>query len=132
MPNSALNVCGSDVAWSSNVKYLGVVLDKKLLFKNHIDYSIEKTQRMFRIFYSILNRRSTMNTKNKTILYKVCLRTILLYCCPVWADCACTHKKKIQVIQNKFLKTIYNLPWHFSTGELHNLAEIDLVEDLII
>jgi hypothetical protein len=131
LPTTDLNICGSSIPWSDEVKYLGVLLDKKLLFRNHIQYSIEKTQKMFKIFYSILNRRSKMNVKNKIILYKVALRPILMYCCPIWSKCALTHRNKIQIIQNKFLKTILNLPWYFSTRELHELAKIETIDEFI-
>jgi hypothetical protein len=131
LPTTDLNICGSNIPWSNEVKYLGVVLDKKLLFRNHIEYSMEKTQKMFRVFYSLLNRRSKMNMKNKIILYKVALRSILMYCCPIWSHCAITHKKKIQVMQNKVLKTILNLPWYFSTRELHELASCETVDEFV-
>jgi hypothetical protein len=132
LPSTDLDVCGSTVPWSDSVKYLGVFLDKKLLFANHIEYVLLKTEKMFRIFYSILNRRSRMNTKNKLVLYKVALRSILIYCCPAWANCALTHKKKIQIMQNKYLKTIFNLPWYSSTRSVHELAEIDLISELVV
>jgi hypothetical protein len=120
-----LDVCGSTVPWSVSGRYLGVFLDKKLLFANHIEYVLLKTEKMFRIFYSILNRKS--KRKNKLDLYKVALRSISIYCCPAWANCALTHKKKIQIMQNKYLKTIFNLPWYSSTQSVHELAEIDLI-----
>lgn len=131
LPTTDLNIRNSNIAWSDNVKYLGVVLDRKLLFSSHIEYVLQKTEKMFKIFYSILNRRSRMNLKNKLILYKVALRSILLYCCPVWTNCAFTHRKRIQVMQNKFLKTILNLPWYTSTQEVHELAEVLPISELV-
>jgi hypothetical protein len=80
-------------------------------FANHIEYVLPKTERMFRIFYSLLNRKSKMNTKNKLVLYKVALRSILIYFCPSWTNCVLTHKKKIQIMQNKYLKKPY-LTYH--------------------
>jgi hypothetical protein len=131
LPQTDLRICGSDVPWSADVKYLGVILDRKLLFRSHIEYALEKTGKMFRIFYSMLNRKSRMNTKNKLVLYKVALRSILIYCCPVWANCALSHKNRVQIMQNKFLKTILNLPWHHSTREVHEMAEIELINDRV-
>jgi hypothetical protein len=34
-------------------------------------------------------------------------------------------------MQNKFLKTILNLPWHHSTREVHEMAEIELINDRV-
>lgn len=36
-------------------------------------------------------------------------------------------KKKIQVVQTKILKIIFNLPWDTPTEELHQLAQVELV-----
>jgi hypothetical protein len=82
-------------------------------------------------FYSILNRKSKMNTKNKFVLYKVALRSILIYFCPSWTNCVLPHKKKIQIMQNKYLKTIFNVPWCSSIQSVHELAEIDLNSKLV-
>jgi endonuclease/exonuclease/phosphatase family metal-dependent hydrolase len=131
LPSSDLIIRNSTIAWSDDVKYLGVIMDKKLLFSRHIDYTLQKTEKMFKIFYSILNRRSRMIVKNKLTLYKVALRSILIYCCPVWKTCALTHRNKIQIMQNKFLKTILNLPWYTSTQEVHELAEILPINELV-
>jgi hypothetical protein len=65
LPSTDLEVCGSTVPWSDSVKYLGVFLDKNLLFANHIEYVLLKTEKIFRIFYSIFNRKSKMNTKEQ-------------------------------------------------------------------
>jgi hypothetical protein len=72
-----------------------------------------------------------MNIKNKLVLYKVALRSILIYYSPVCANCALSHKNRVQVMQNKFLKTILNLPWHHSTREVRKMAEIELINDLV-
>jgi hypothetical protein len=54
-----------------------------------------------------------------------------MYGCPIWANSALTHSKKIQIIQNKILKNILNLPWYFDTGEVHRLANIETIDELI-
>jgi hypothetical protein len=35
-------------------------------------------------------------------------------------------------MQNKYLKTIFNLPWYSSTQSVHELAEIDLISELVV
>jgi hypothetical protein len=45
----ALALNGQEVPWSSEVKYLGVTLDKSLTFATHTAKLIEKAERAFRI-----------------------------------------------------------------------------------
>lgn len=104
-----------------SVKYLGVILDKKLSFKQHLEYICEKAVRCGKALYSLLNRRSKLNFKNKILLYKMCIRPIMTYACQVWFFKASrTYRKKLQVIQNKNLKIIHGLNPRYSTNLLHS------------
>jgi hypothetical protein len=62
--------------------------------------------------YPLINRKSSLKTKNKILLYKVGIRPILTYGAPVFSTAAKTHLKKIQTTQNKILKMILNVPWY--------------------
>jgi hypothetical protein len=106
-----------EIPWSPEVKYLGLYLDKRLTFASHTAKSIKKAEMAFRILYSFLNRKSKLCIQNKLLLYKPCIRPILCYGVETWFDCAPTHKKKLQIIQNKCLKIIQNHHWRYSTEE---------------
>lgn len=55
----------------------------------------------------------------------------MLYGSPVWGDCAKSHRKRMQVKQNKLLKMIHNLdPW-YSTEQLHRVTKMDTIEEFI-
>lgn len=131
LPERKLKFNGIEIDWANEVKYLGLHLDKKLLFNVHIERSIEKNQKIFRMLYSILNRKSKMAIEHKMLIYKSILLPALMYGSPIWSQCAATHTKKVQVNQNKCLKTIHNLPWRFHTDELHILAKTKLIEEFI-
>jgi Reverse transcriptase (RNA-dependent DNA polymerase)/Endonuclease-reverse transcriptase len=120
---------GNRIPWSNEVKYLGVTLDKTLTFNSHVTKSIEKANLAFKILYSFLNRRSKLCVPNKLLLYKLCIRPILCYGIETWFDCAVTHRKKVQIFQNKQLKIILNRHWRHSTVALHEEAGVPLIED---
>lgn len=63
--------------------------------------------------YPFINRKSKLNTDNKLLIVKVIFHAILFYAAPAWQEVSACHVKKLQVCQNKLLKMIYNLPWHF-------------------
>jgi hypothetical protein len=94
LPSTRIVLNGQEVPWSSQVKYLGVTLDKRLTFVSHTAKSIERAERIFQILYSFLeNRKSKQCLFNKLLLYKSCIRPILCYGVETWYNCAATHKK---------------------------------------
>ena len=130
--NNSLMVANVPVKWSENVKYLGMLIDRRLTFKDHINYSIEKFNKTFKLLYSLLHRKSKLSITNKLLLYILILRSLLIYASPVWFNSAKTHIKKLQVAQNKCLKIIYDKPWLYSTKKLSKISDVPLVIDQII
>lgn len=131
LPQRKIKFHDSEIDWSDSVKYLGLHLDKKLLYKYHIDSSIEKAQRIFRMLYPLINRRSKLSSHHKLLVFKCILRPAFIYGSPVWSVCANTHIKKLQIYQNKCLKTIFNLPRRYHTDELHTNSNMSMIADFI-
>lgn len=119
LPRRNLTINNVTINILDEVKYLGVTLDKKLCFHKHIETTCEKAIKSFRALWPFLNRRSSLNFKNKNLIYKCVIRPILTYASPVWYKAAKSHIKKMQIIQNKCLKMINNKHWRFPTSLLH-------------
>lgn len=131
IPNTQLQINNTDIPWKVNIKYLGLTLDKRLTYRYHIENTVIKCEKIFRALYCFLNRKSKLNIKNKLLLYTSLIRPIITYASQVWITCAKTHQKKLQTIQNKYLKTILNVPpWH-RTHLVHSSCNIDTVEQHI-
>jgi len=109
---------------SKSVKYLGITFDSKLLFSEHIDNTIDKANKCFRALYSILAPHSQLSTTNKALIYTSVIRPILTYGCQVWSSASNTHMKKFTVMQNKVVKTIFNLHRRTPTIMLEKITEI--------
>lgn len=131
LPNSSIKINGLDIAWENNVKYLGVVLDKKMLFNDHISYTINKINIATKVLYPFINRRSKLNIENKLIILKVIFHAIIFYGAPVWHESSYCHIKRLQISQNKTLKMMCNLLHRFSTYRLHSRYNLLLVKDQI-
>lgn len=131
LPHVEIGVNGHRVQWSTEAKYLGLVLDTKLRFDKHINQSLEKCDKLTRSLYSLVKRRSNLQLHNKLLLYKGIFRAVLTYGSPAWMDCAVTHRKRIQIKQNKLLKMMLNLdPWH-PTDDLHTMTNMETINDFI-
>ena len=123
-PRNMIKVSNFEVEWKDCVKYLGVYLDQKLIFKNHIETVMTKVGKCVRALYSLISRNSRLFPSNKLLLYKAMILPILLYASPSWSNCAYTHIHKLQVLQNKILKMCLNLHHRYSTDNLHYIANM--------
>ena len=130
LPNR-LKLCGQEIEWSDTVKYLGVILDKKLLFKNHIDWVRGKAIGRLKLLYPILNFKTHLDLRTALTLYKSLLRPVLTYACPAWGHAARSHIKKLQTFQNKILYMVTKLPTVTPTRDLHEAAQIETIKDYI-
>ena len=117
------------VQWSKEVVYLGLTLDSKLLFRQHVDKTVSKCSTIIKCLYPLINRRSTLSLKNKLAVYKQIIYPVIEYAIPVWECCAKSHKLKLQRIQNKILKMVLSVPSWTRTSEVHHLAGEIMLEE---
>lgn len=124
LPSSQIRVLNAEISWDNEIKYLGVTLDKTLNFKRHTDYAAEKALKFYGILYSLLNRKSRLSQINKIVTYNAMIRSILLYACPVWGNCAKSHINKLQLVQNKCLRSILKVQYNHPICDLHDRANL--------
>jgi len=67
------------IPWSPHIRYLGLVLDSKLLFTKHVHSIIHKATGTFLKLFPLLARDSTLSLPNKLTLYKLLIRPVLTY-----------------------------------------------------
>jgi hypothetical protein len=120
---------GTAVEWSNEVTYLGVTLDSKLIYKQHVDNTVTKCNILLKSLYPLINRKSTLSFKNKLAIYKQIILPVIEYGMPVWESCANIHHLKLQRVQNKFLRLILNVSPRTRTSEVHHLAGIMTLEE---
>ncbi|GFX72147.1 RNA-directed DNA polymerase from mobile element jockey [Trichonephila clavipes] len=92
--------------WSQSTKYLGLVLEKNLTWKQHILYARDKFRNAMRSLYPLICRNSHLNIYNKVLLYTAVLRPILAYGCPVWGYAANSNIKLLDNAQNALIRNI--------------------------
>lgn len=124
LPTRTLHIDGFNIPWSHSVKYLGLVLDKKLNWSENTDKLRIKGTKALNSLSLVLNRRSCLSSKTKLNIYSTLVRPCLTYACPVWSSTCPTNLNKLQVVQNKALKYSYNTPLYTNLTKLH--LDIDL------
>jgi hypothetical protein len=134
MVNDKIILNQVEYSWKKSVKYLGVILDNKLTFKNHIDHVVRKASNVaFSTLYCLLSRKSKVPVDTKIRIFKSYIRPILTYACPVFSNAAKCHLSKLQLFQNKLLRMILNIKWDDfrTTLSLHDQASIPCISDFI-
>ena len=93
----------------SVMRDLGVLLDEKLTFSEHVDATVRKANRalgmLMRSFQTGKRGKSLRCFNVKAIMATYCanVRTILEYASVVWGGAADVHTNRIERVQHKFL-----------------------------
>lgn len=111
------------------IKYLGVILDEGLTFREHINVLSSRIRKLIGIFKNI--RFAATPKVMKTIYFALC-QSLLLYCIGVWGGAAKTHLIKIERAQRAVLKVIHFLPRLTPTLVVYQKSEVLTVRQLFI
>lgn len=114
-----LHLNGTHIAYSREAKYLGVILDRRLTWKSHFSYAIQKTHFAVNSISSLIYNPN-LSIDNKILLYKTVIRPILLYAAPVWGCAAPSNLQKLQTVQNKTLRKIRRADWYHRNSRIHS------------
>jgi hypothetical protein len=125
-----LTLKGRNIPFVKEEKYLGVIFDSRVTWRQHIDSIITKALRTFIKIYSLL-RSERLSAKSKVTLCKALMRYKMTYACPAWEFAADRHLSKLQHMQNRVLRTTGNLPRRTPTRALRQAFQIPYVYDYI-
>ena len=87
------------------VKYLGILIDSKLTFKDHITSVSKKVSRITGLMYRI---RSFVNDETLRMIYYSLMYPHLLYGIPIWGNADDTLINSLLLFQNKAVRLITN------------------------
>ena len=96
--NINIAIGGNEVKQVLTTKRLGVIIDKNLCWKEHID-SI--STRVSRAIGMIRLAKTYVNTDTLKLMYQSLVLPYFDYCSLVWANCSQTLKNKVQRLQNR-------------------------------
>lgn len=76
-PDNKIKIYNQKIDWPDSEKYLGVVLDKIINFKKHLDSKISSVKAACSALNPIIRRKSKVSVNNKMIIYT---HLVLSYC----------------------------------------------------
>lgn len=108
----------------NKTKYLGMIINETLNWNDHVDLVKKKVAR----FVGVLRRMSyLLDVKIKKQIYYAHIHSHIIYVNPIWSSVAEYKLKDLQVLQNKALKAIYNLPRLTPSKELYTGDRSDIL-----
>jgi hypothetical protein len=116
---------------AATVKYLGLLLDNELNWKDHTIKKREQMGLRYKELYWLLGMKSHLSVDNKLLLYKSIITPIWTYSIEIWG---CASKSNIAVIkrcQSKILRAIVVVPWYVTNDMIHKDLGISTVQEII-
>lgn len=129
MPNAlnSLKVGVNTIYKVPNAKYLGLVLDEKLIWSDHIT---SLTHDLLKVINAFKIVKSKISHKHKQKMYYAYIHSKIQYGIELYGHAADTNLKKVQTLQNKALKILYNRHPRTDTEALHRELKLLKVKDI--
>lgn len=130
-PRTRIHIDNTPITWTKTLQYLGVQLDSKLGFTNHIKMIKSKAMAR-RSDLRIIFQHSKNIEKTAINIYKAYVRSIITYGIPAWITANPSKIRQLPPIQNNILRRILNIPKPNSNNYLHNIAAIPTLQEHIV
>ena len=122
-PQWRFRVNQQPINWSASVKYLGVMLDKKLKMTTQSDYIKEKSQRKLNCL-KVLSGLSGVNSKVLKMVYTGVVRPVMEYGAPLVCMMSTAKQLNIQKVEHAALRLILRVPKWACIDNMYNECNI--------
>lgn len=99
-----------------DINFLGIVIDNKLNFKNHINKIVQKIKKLTYCCYKI---RDKLDDKGKQMFYYSMIHSVILYGIEVYSNTTWENLKILDNIHKKIIKTLFCIPKKTATKEVY-------------
>ena len=132
-PNQKIPALLNNIKINNNIikreeksKYLGILIDETLSFKPHITELITKLTKIVNSFKIV---KHYVPIKNRMLLFDAYFISKLQYGIEIYGSANNMLMQKLQVKQNRALKTLFNLDYLTPTKQLHKDYKVLMVKD---
>lgn len=110
------------------IKYLGLIIDSNLSWENHINHIKKKITPVIGIMHRL--KHCIPVVLNKSI-YSAMVEAHMRYMCIIWGSCKKSLLAKIEVLQNRAIRTLYGYDYSTPTKIMYRKANVMPLKDLI-
>ena len=125
--NLNISILGNVISPSNSCKYLGIYVDNRLNFKDHINYINSKIARHTGMLYKI---RDNLSTKARIDYYYAFIYPYLSYNTIIWGSTFPTHLQPLILQQKRTIRTISNAGYIDHTEPLFKQHKLLKFQDI--
>lgn len=114
--NPQIKINSINIEQVDTIKYLGLIMDNNLSWKDHVNYIYSKVIPMMGALYTI---RNYINDQTRMSIYNAYCLSHFRYLIPVWGTCGVGDLNNLQILQNKVLKTLFRYNRMTCTEQLY-------------
>ena len=108
------------------VKYLGIMIDE------HLDWSTQVetlSKKVVKDIYLLRRIRQFIGQKVALMFYKSIIQPKFDYCDTVWGKMGKGYSQKLQILQNRALRSVMQVNWTVPTDTVFDTLQMDRLED---
>jgi hypothetical protein len=115
----------------NSVRYLGLIIDKRLTWKQHIKEKRLALNNRLKLLYRLVRTNSTLPLRQKRQLYLSLLRPMWTYGSQLFGTAKKSNIRSIQAFQSKFLRLATGAPYYVSSHQLHSDLQVPTVSEVV-
>ena len=127
-PTLNIRVKETPIKYTSNPVILGITFDKKLTFTDHFKLISKKISSKINLLRLLCHKSCRINKKALRTIYNSLILSKIQYSMIPYMHTNSKTKTDLQVIQNKCLRCILNLPTRSNTDSIHNALKMDKLD----
>ena len=110
-----LRINGQTITRVESTKFLGVIIDEHLTWREHINTVKNKTSRGLGVIYKA---RKLLNVSTLVSLYYAFIYPYLMYCIEVWGGALSSYKDVLIKIQKKIVRVMVSASYYAHTSPI--------------
>ena len=110
------------------IRYLGEMIDEKLTWKNHVEKLHTKLSKICDLIFTLRHYIPLATCK---LVYYGMFQSVILYSLINWGKINATNRRKLEVLQNKFVRASLFSLWNTSTKLLYHQFHSLKLKDII-
>jgi len=116
---------------SPHAQYLGLILDKRLTWKQNTTKIAATCRAKLRKLNWLLKPTGKLSLGNKVLLFKAIVMPSMTYCIQLWGMASDSNVMKVQRVQNRALRMIADAPWYVRNDALTTDLHVPSVREQI-
>lgn len=122
-----IKINNEEITQVQNTKFLGVIIDDKLTWKEHIS---KLGNKISAINYNLRLAKNTLNKTNLKTLYQTLIQSQLEYGINLWGGTNQTTLKRLEITQKKSIRIINKVKYNEPTKQLFKTNKLLKLNDL--